>query len=1779
MAVTPSATPTPTPMPSAPGAFPAAQPIAPVSAGLNTTQLNPNIAAGSPSLYASALSSGLNTQQTNMVNQIYGTVQTYKALSTLPLQEAKTKYKQLSPESQSMIKDMYGKVEFTNTDNMITKVLKGTAGLLFDSLKSPIVALYRAAGAEQQLINAPYMFARELTQGESAFHLSTYSKAWNGKGIYDEGTVKNLKAKYGNAASYVAQSLIEGKKPGQILDGYGKVDGDIYNALADMYSNSKKFNDMMDEFRGAQVSVGRDAIRVIDHVNPKDSTFYTTNKWKMSTGAIDAFYEIAHDPLTYLGGIGLGVRGVKLAERGAEAATLGSHLAESLLTEPALRAQNAEEIFKPGSRAAQSWDTVFGPAVKQYHEANIARNADGVASAMENIRLKAPEINNRGLLDLLGEAKVFDAEGAKNFAKTMQGAQELHMGEVDGPTALRMGIPIARRERMMTAGFRKVVGDFFNGTATNAEIDALGGGNKVFDAFANIGRALDPVTGKPTYVPSPVLDDLTGHLNLRQRIARLAQTHPGFNEIGLEDSHAQKSVETVKQYLRLSGLPRYAANKTAEAYRFATPTERTVFVRGLYARIMNQMGVDENIRNGILERKFADLTAFANPKDLRVAPQHLDGWIQTDPLEHSPIEGNDALFKIGTNGPIHSFQGKPAIAGLNFQGAELAPYGFNFASKKSPMYVINNLIGGFARSSFIRKITNVWATGAIAPRMGVRGTIEQNIMHALTAPAANLTGYMKGRALNKAAIAYTGRTENIPFMSRVGRKALGKLPGIQKKFGIDLASWIPEKSIYQQISGKEMKVLQGRMDKGLVNGQEVWTVAQNDDIIHAIANRIDKLAGHDPETAAIFEKFLRHPTASYAAATNSVMARSAMFQGMKGGELEQQLLTDQGVARLLKEMDYVATGDWKYVNPKELASAINGVELSHAHYRAWAPMFQRFNTLDGFHFGENFIRHNALRTAADFANARAAILEKFGVDSKTLQIRKNGEAALDKYLNFSMQTSRDVAEKGWTKVQSAIHRIQIGLEDMYSTFHGSPIKFNDELFNAITDTAKSLAGKPVEGLENAAYGTGGAIRKALDMIQYDNFTELTRHFPPMEEFKSDLAKAEKGFWDKTPDDKAAALIKIVQNWGEGGVQNKILHYMDAQINWLSNQPIFDIAKVNLYKKYQPLERELYDHLIENGWSKEVARHAAETHFINLAEKNASQQVIKFMDNAAKQSVLSYTLRTAGRFFRAQEQFQRRIYRFKDYLPRAVFRMRLLHMGIDNMGMLHKDNNTNAPIFTMPGDNIIFHALNGGLNFIAGRDGSQLTTPMFADFNMNLLQSSPSLGPEAGMPAFSGPFISVPVVALKGLFNLGPWGWSKGIASELDKYLLGRANMSASKLLPVSLQRMLDFLPKDEADQQTASAMAMAVLYNAAHGYGNVTPKSIKQMSGDEYVTAAREYLNNVQVTANNVLALRAILGLISPMSPTMVEKGTIPKYLKDVGFSNLSQEYNDILQGVLRNDEGISDPYEIALGIFTRDFPGRTIYGVSKEEKSTKLLQSYTSDMDNWMMNNQKWVGLRVNADTAAASLIFAPHIGQFDVNTYSYLQSKGLIKQKPLWNYLQDVLTAQDYAAYDNARYRENLAAQTQSTDRPDKIKSAQLEQQAILASNPLLVQVMGDAKTSSTKYMGLFNALGDIVNNPNNGFPITKLEREKMQSAWILVNAGVQAMKNNTAANGYLNATATKAHDKQQILNAVAALGGAPNEGAAPVDAQIAEAMKSIFEPLLNSLSRTTVTVGLTK
>jgi len=1704
----------------------------------NTSALNlsPHVMNMSPSLYAAAATGGLNANQQNMVNQIAGTVQTYKALNALPIQQAKQNYKALGQEAQAMLKSMYGAPAWTNTDNWITGAVKGIASTTIKAVASPLIALYQAAGIESKVINAPYLFARELTQGESAFNFNTYKKAWNGNAVFDNGTLANLQKTYGKANAFIAEGILKGETPGQIIDSYGKVDGDLYTGLANMLGNTKEFNSMMDEFRGAQVSPGRDLARLAFNVPITDSHFYTTGKWKYSSGTVDAFYEILHDPLTYITGGGAKV---------AEASTKGAQMAEKLIADPALRASNAEEIFKPGTQLANTWDNTLGPLVQRATEADKAKDPVAKAAVMRDIAQNAPEINNPDFLSILGKAKAFDANGIKEFAKTMQGAQELHMGTIDGPTALRMGIPVARRERFSISGANRVLSDLFNGKITEEQVDnALKNGHK---GLEEIGRALDPVTGLPTTEYDRArLDSFQGQMTLGRRISRMAQTHPGHEVINVMDENVKSTLSVFNRYLRLAGYPKYAADITTAAFEYSNPTDRVTVLRGLYSQIMNLMGVPEESRAAVLSDKFADSATFANPKDLYINPEHLSEWKQVDPLVHDPLKDGTDMYKVTTNGPLHAYQGKPHIGGLDFNGPELAPYGFNFAKTK-PAYLINHVLGNATRSAFARKITNLWATGSIFPRMGTRGTVEQGIFHLLTAPVQNITGWARGRALNRLGIALTGNNEQMPIITR----------GLKSMFGINPAKWIPEKSVYDQM---DKKIVQGHLDRGIVNGQEVWQAAQHADLIHALAAKIDRYSGGDPVKAQILEKFLKYPTGIRSAEVNSVIAKSAMAQGIMGGELDQSVLTGNQIQRMLKSVGYKATGRLKNVDPAQIANDLGEDGLADSHFRVWAPMFKSFNKLDGFHFGENFIKNNALKTGADFAAARDAILKRFGMDPETLEIVKPAE--FKKYKQFSMQTARDVSDKGLTEAQSVLNRVQIALQDMYTTFHGDPIKYNDKLVKAVQDIASA---------------PGGSIAKGLDAIDHNAFRELTRDFRPTGEFKSDLEPLHDSLWNKSKEEVGGEIMNAIKRFGDGGLQGKALGMMDAQINYMFNQPALRIAAMTLNEKYLPLEKEMYNKLIEEGYAKETAKEISERHFVEVAEKNAAQQVLKFVDSAAKQSNLAFALKTSGRFYRAQEQFQRRIMRLKDYLPRALYRTRLAHLGIDNAGFIHKDQNGN-PYISVPGDAAMFNAINGTLNFFLNRPDTAVSTPLFANFNMNLIQSSPSLGPDAGVPAFSGPLMSVPILGLKMLLNKLPWGFGKDAATSIDSVMLGskNANLTASKLEPVFVQRMIELLPKDEQDHQYASAAMMAISFNALHGYGDLTPSSTAGMSTDEYKSKAQTYLDNLHVTVNNVIGLRALLGMISPIAPTLAEGKDVPNVFKNVGINNFSAAFNDILQGVLRNDKGLSDPYETALGIFTEKNPGMSVFAIGKNDKQTKLLQSYTQNTQSWMLNNSKWVN---NSDPgiASAAMIFAPDMGKYDPNTYTWMQSTGLITQKPLAKYLQDVMTAQDVAAYWNAKNRETNALRIQGTDRAGVIADAQAEQQSILTANPVVALTVGDAKTQLAKYQNAFAGLGALLSRKD--FPIPDAMRKKMQVVYNYASNAIQSMTVDTTANGFINASVDKEKMKQDAIDQISSIGGATKPGDAPTDPQVAEALKSIIVPLLDNLSKTTVKAGLTK
>jgi hypothetical protein len=151
--------------------------------------VNPIVAKTSPNLYAAAKTANLPKDQVSQLEQFSWTVDKNKKLNQQPLDAARKEYGALDPDVQEKLKYLFPKADYMiaapDLGDYAVGALK-TAGKL---LASPLIGIFKAAGAYNRVINTPYLVARQATQGEGLFSMQTWTDAWDGRRIYDHGAL------------------------------------------------------------------------------------------------------------------------------------------------------------------------------------------------------------------------------------------------------------------------------------------------------------------------------------------------------------------------------------------------------------------------------------------------------------------------------------------------------------------------------------------------------------------------------------------------------------------------------------------------------------------------------------------------------------------------------------------------------------------------------------------------------------------------------------------------------------------------------------------------------------------------------------------------------------------------------------------------------------------------------------------------------------------------------------------------------------------------------------------------------------------------------------------------------------------------------------------------------------------------------------------------------------------------------------------------------------------------------------------------------------------------------------------------------------------------------------------------------------------------------------------------------------------------------------------------------------------------------------------------------
>jgi hypothetical protein len=490
------------------------------------------------------------------------------------------------------------------------------------------------------------------------------------------------------------------------------------------------------------------------------------------------------------------------------------------------------------------------------------------------------------------------------------------------------------------------------------------------------------------------------------------------------------------------------------------------------------------------------------------------------------------------------------------------------------------------------------------------------------------------------------------------------------------------------------------------------------------------------------------------------------------------------------------------------------------------------------------------------------------------------------------------------------------------------------------------------------------------------------------------------------------LVPVTEGQFASGITEKLWDYMGEANARFSREPLVIYQLINIRKDMRAtgFEQRIMDQFTKGltGEALDLAKQNATRHIVDIAEDLARERVLAFVDNPAVRSQLAMAGRNFARFYRATEDFYRRISRTVKYNPEALTRASLTYEGIAHSGFVQTDDNGDQYFF-YPGLNPVYKAVNGVMKAFGVETAFKI--PMPVEFGGKLKMITPSMNPDSLFPTFAGPLAAFPI---KVLGNLIPQ------IADLEKSLMGvyaEDQPMINAVLPGHVSRILATLQRDERSSQYASAARKAITYLEAAGYSPKSHFEIINGVKTEVPPSTGEledYKNKLQSSTMSVLALRALFGFIAPASPQITLKSDMAKWVRDNERTNFKQVFNNLLQ----NYNGDIDK---TTKEWIKLFPEQMPFTLSESERNTAAVVRAVEQSGLWIEEN---TALLKKYPQGAAFLI--PQKGDFDFNAYKLLFAQGLKRNKTFSDFLQEATAAKDLQFYYGQKdiYEADLAA-----------------------------------------------------------------------------------------------------------------------------------------------------------
>jgi hypothetical protein len=499
---------------------------------------------------------------------------------------------------------------------------------------------------------------------------------------------------------------------------------------------------------------------------------------------------------------------------------------------------------------------------------------------------------------------------------------------------------------------------------------------------------------------------------------------------------------------------------------------------------------------------------------------------------------------------------------------------------------------------------------------------------------------------------------------------------------------------------------------------------------------------------------------------------------------------------------------------------------------------------------------------------------------------------------------------------------------------------------------------------------------------------------------------------------------------------------------------FEDAWINSYTKGITPNTEAFTEAIELA-KRDLAR---------VAEERAIGQTLPYLDNPLIRSQIAFSSRNFARFYRATEDFYRRITRAVRYNPESIALAALTYEGITHSGFVQEDDQ-GEPYFIYPAIAPVYNAVQKMLNVVGL--GSEFKVPFPVQFGAQVKMLTPSLNPDSLVPTFAGPVAGISIRTLESIVNI----WSPSAADTITRYALGKYAVDQpilSSFLPAHINRAYSAMNKDDRDGQYASAHRKAVTYLESAGY---TPKTKEDPISGQLIPPSEaeleEYRLRIKQTTMNILGMRFVFGFFAPASPQVQLKSDMSEWMRDSGRANFKQVWNDL------RDEYKGD-YEGAMKRWVELYPDQIAFTISESERTTVSKFAYAEESGNFVDQNQE-----IFKKYKQGATFLIPNKSGFSWDAYKTMTDMGLRKNLRVDEHLKKVQTAADVQTYYERKneYEKSLERYRSDYERSKLRREFTQWKDLFFAGHPLVAEYLSKGSQIAIDRQNALRDLEDML------------------------------------------------------------------------------------------------------